>query len=111
MAFEPAEMCIRDREEIDRNYFRSEFTLQTLAETLMVSPNYLSARFKEETGTGFVRCLNEKRMERAKGLLADVSRKIYEVACQCGIDDVRYFTRLFKEYAGMTPKEYRDKIL
>ena len=81
------------------------------AETLMVSPNYLSARFKEETGTGFVRCLNEKRMERAKGLLADVSRKIYEVACQCGIDDVRYFTRLFKEYAGMTPKEYRDKIL
>lgn len=98
-------------EEIDRNYYRSEFTLQTLAETLMVSPNYLSARFKEETGTGFVRCLNEKRMERAKGLLADVSRKIYEVACQCGIDDVRYFTRLFKEYAGMTPKEYRDKIL
>lgn len=98
-------------EEIDRNYFRSEFTLQTLAETLMVSPNYLSARFKEETGTGFVRFLNEKRMERAKGLLADVSRKIYEVACQCGIEDVRYFTRLFKEYAGMTPKEYRDKIL
>ncbi|WP_411338097.1 response regulator [Enterocloster lavalensis] len=98
-------------EEIDRNYYRSEFTLQTLEETLMVSPNYLSARFKEETGTGFVRCLNEKRMERAKGLLADVSRKIYEVACQCGIDDVRYFTRLFKEYAGMTPKEYRDKIL
>ena len=36
---------------------------------------------------------------------------IYEVASQCGIDDVRYFTRLFKEYAGMTPKEYRDKIL
>lgn len=98
-------------EEIDRDYYRSQFTLQTLAETLMVSPNYLSAKFKEETGTGFVRCLNERRMERAKGLLADVSRKIYEVAAQCGIDDVRYFTRLFKEYAGVTPKEYRDKIL
>lgn len=98
-------------EEIDRNYVCSQFTLQTLAETLMVSPNYLSAKFKEETGTGFVRCLNEKRMERAKGLLADVSRKIYEVASLCGIDDVRYFTRLFKEYAGVTPKEYRDRIL
>lgn len=97
-------------EEIGRSYTMVDFSLQVLSGTLQVSPNYLSAKFKEETGMGFVRYLNEKRMERAKGLLGDVSRKVYEVAYMCGIEDVRYFTRLFKEYAGVTPKEYRDKI-
>lgn len=97
-------------EEIVNSYTRMDFSLQVLSGTLQVSPNYLSARFKEETGMGFVRYLNEKRMERAKGLLGDVSRKVYEVAYMCGIEDVRYFTRLFKEYVGVTPKEYRDKL-
>ena len=51
------------------------------------------------------------RMERAQQLLILPEYQISEVAAKCGIQDVRYFSKLFRKHTGQTPKEYRSFIL
>lgn len=95
---------------IDKEYCSQDFNLTALAARLNVTPNYLSIKFKEELGVGFMKYLVEKQMERAKELLTDVKYKIYEVSYMTGYADEKYFTRTFKKYAGISPKEYREHI-
>jgi two-component system response regulator YesN len=91
-------------------YLSANFNLQTLAKELSVSPNYLSAKFKEEVGVVFSFYLNSIRMNKAKDLLGHSYYKVYEIANIIGVNDAKYFDRLFKEYVGVTPKEYRDAV-
>lgn len=47
-------------------------------------------------------------MERAKELMKNPSRKIYEVAAEAGYDNIPYFSTAFKKYTGCSPSEYRN---
>lgn len=96
---------------MEEKYSEPDFSLQSLADTLCVSNTYLSTKFKENTGTNFSRILNLMRMERAQQLLILPEYQISEVAAKCGIQDVRYFFKLFRKHTGQTPKEYRSFIL
>lgn len=96
---------------IEENYTDSNFNLQFLADALGVSNSYISTKFKEVTGISFTRMLNLFRMGKAKKMLSNPNYKIYEIADRCGIEDVRYFSRLFRECTGQTPKEYRSFVL
>lgn len=93
---------------IDQLYPRQDLSLTTLSEELGLSTNYLSSIFKNEVGKGFVKYLQEKRIEEGKKLLPNVSFKTYEIANRIGIEDSRYFSRLFKEINGITPSEFRE---
>ena len=95
-------------EIIDRKFCDPNFNLTVLAAELSVTPNYLSVRFKEEMGMGFMKFLLEKQMERAKLLLADPSYKVYQISDMVGFQDEKYFSRQFKKMTGMTPKDYRN---
>jgi two-component system response regulator YesN len=66
--------------------------------------------FSRELNKNFVEYINEVRIEKAKELLRDVRYKTYEIADRVGIQDARYFSRLFKKHTGMTPTEYRDSL-
>lgn len=98
-------------EIMKKKYRQYDFSLQTLSDDLGVANTYLSSKFKKNTGTNFSRMLNLMRMERAKEMLADPNCHVSEIAANCGISDIRYFTRLFKNHTGQTPKEYRAFIL
>lgn len=91
-------------------YMSADFNLQTLAAELSVSPNYLSAKFKEEAGVVFSYYLNSLRMNKAKDLLGHSYYRVYEITNIIGLNDAKYFDRLFKEYVGVTPKEYREAV-
>ncbi len=93
---------------IDKLYSQHDLSLTVLANELGVSANYLSTYFKNETGKGFAKYLQEKRIEEGKKLMPDIRLKTYEIANKVGIQDSRYFSRLFKELMGMTPSEYKD---
>lgn len=86
----------------------ANLSLNAMAEMHSLSPAYLSALFKKETGqtlTGFV---NKKRIHHAKHLLKSTGLQVQTIAQYCGILDVHYFSKLFKKYTDMTPKEYRE---
>lgn len=87
----------------------ADLSLKTQAKLLNVNPSYLSTLFKKETGVTLTDYVNKKRVEKAKQLLTEGHTQIQTVAQNCGILDVNYFTKIFKKYAGTTPKEYKNQ--
>ena len=84
-----------------------DLSLNKLANTLKLSPAYLSNLFKQETGQTLTDFVNRKRIDYAAELLRNTNLQIQTVAQSCGILDVHYFGKLFKKYTKKTPKEYR----
>ena len=85
----------------------ADLSLSALARQLNVNSSYLSALFKKEIGSTLTEYVSKRRVNHAMILLEASSLQIQTIAQQCGIPDVNYFTRTFKKYAGVTPKEYR----
>lgn len=94
---------------IEENYSDLHISLNSIADKLYISPNYLSTLFKSEIGITFSEYLTSYRIEKAKTLLKDVKVKIYEVAEAVGYNDQHYFTKVFKNFTGMTPKEFKER--
>lgn len=93
---------------IEENYPK-DISLADISNIVYVTPNYLSRVFKEELGVNFVEWLNRFRVEKAKALLSENGAKTYEVAVKVGYKDYKYFSGIFKKYAGCTPKEFKEK--
>lgn len=87
-----------------------DLTLQTTAQNLSLNKSYLATIFKKETGKTFTEFVNTNRLERAIFLLNTTDKQIQDIASECGIPDVTYFTRIFKAEKGMTPSQYRKMI-
>lgn len=94
------------KEYIKENY--KEASLEDAAVQVSLSPSYLSRIFKEKCGMGFSDYLTKTRMEKACELLGDIQYKSYDIAYYIGYDNPKNFSRAFKAYFGMTPKEYRN---
>jgi two-component system response regulator YesN len=86
-----------------------KITLNEVAAHFGFTPNYLGHLFKTETNQLFSDFLNELRMKRVCELLEDPTKKIYEIADQVGYKNIIYFNRQFKQYAGVSPGEYRKR--
>jgi len=91
---------------IHENYAR-DFGIEALAATVSVSPSYLFRLFKKKMLLTPMRYRNIVRIDKAKLLLADRSLTVDAVAERVGFDDPKYFARVFKDLAGMTPSAYR----
>lgn len=86
-------------------------SLKSLADSLNISPGYLSTIFKKDTGKTISEYIREKRIKHAANLLATTQMQIQTIALHCGIMDLQYFSKTFKRLTGKTPKEYRESIL
>ncbi len=84
-------------------------TLDDIAELVQMSPTYLSSYFKEKTGENFSNYVTEIRMKQAAKLLCDFRYKTYDVSSLVGYTNPKNFTRMFKKYHGMSPREYRSQ--
>lgn len=93
-----------------RSHYREKITLQSLADHVFLSPAYLSSMFKQETGDSLFGYINRVRVEASKPLLAETDRTILDVAQECGFSDQSYFTKVFRDLAGVSPGKYRIMI-
>ena len=91
---------------IDKSY-KEPISLNSVAEQLNITPQYLSRLFMKEMSRSFVDYLTSYRMERAKNLLQDTNMKINMICVQVGYQDAKYFCTLFKKITGVTPNQYR----
>ena len=94
---------------IQQNYTRS-FSLEELSETIGVSKSYLSRIFKMDTGIPLWDYLNRYRIQKAKELLLITNESITAIAADVGYEDTSYFSRVFHEIAGCSPRAYRQQI-
>ena len=93
---------------IDKNYTDENISLNSVANAVNISANYLSALFTQRTGESFVDYITAKRMLKAKQLLRHSSKRTGEIAYEVGYKDPRYFSFVFKKTQGCTPKSFRS---
>lgn len=93
-------------EYIKRNY--ADVRLEDIANILRMSPNYISSFYKEKTGENISNYVTKIRMEKAAELLADFHYKTYEISEKVGYYNPKNFSRVFKKYYGISPREYRN---
>ena len=98
--------AMRALEYIDQNYMNTDVSLNSVCSHLAMSTSYFSTLFKAHTGETFIEALTRKRMEKAKSLLENTSKRAYEVAEEVGFSDPHYFSIAFKKATGKTPTEY-----
>ena len=84
--------------------------MENVAEELNVSYAWFRKAFKTYTGIAPQQYLIQLRIEQAKIYLADFSLSIKEIAIRLNFESIFYFSRLFKEKAGVSPEVYRKNL-
>ncbi|NOU63980.1 response regulator [Paenibacillus sp. LMG 31461] len=80
---------------------------EAVAKEVNMSRSYFSQCFKKLVKESFGDYLRALRVKQAKNLLEFSDMAIYEIAASVGFSDDKYFSRVFREKAGMLPTEYR----
>lgn len=91
---------------IESHYIDPDMQLSTIASALYVSPQYLSATFSREIHITLSNYINTYRMKKAKEILLADSPSIQNTALLCGFTDAGYFSKCFKKYYGISPKNF-----
>jgi len=104
-------------EDILARYFNSDElaekglpTVQSIAETLNVSPNYLSGMLKTLTGQSTQQHIHDKLIEKAKEKLSTTELSVSEIAYQLGFEHSQSFSKLFKSKTKVSPLEFRQSF-
>ena len=84
-------------------------SLNDIAKEVYLSPNYMCAVFKRETGQTINEYIIADKMNCAKELLQSTKMKIFEIAEHLGYESPHYFSYSFKRYTGLTPHQYRSE--
>ena len=93
---------------IERNYRKSP-TLEEAAKKALLSPKYVSRKFKQEMHQTFSDYKIGLKMEQAKKLLHGTSLGVAQIAYKVGYENAESFMKMFKKILGYTPTEYRQK--
>lgn len=84
--------------------------LKEIANEFGVSYSKFRADFKKQTGTSPLQYFLLLKIEKSKDLLLQTNETQKEIAYSLGFESDYYFNRLFKQKAGMTPREFRNNI-
>ena len=95
---------------IKDNFAVRELNLNMVAESVHISPAYLSQLFKQVTGESCIEYITKARINEARRLLKDTNLKTYEIAEMVGYSDSQYFSTSFKKIVGTSPTNYRNMI-
>lgn len=87
----------------------STVTLENTASHFGYSPSHLSKLIKKYTGYSFATYLSVERMVRAEYLLAKTDIAITKIPAIIGIESKEYFSRAFKKYNSVSPRQYRKE--
>ncbi|MHB8129215.1 MAG: helix-turn-helix domain-containing protein [Mobilitalea sp.] len=82
-------------------------TVEEIACSLNLSPDYISVLFKKEMGCGMYSYIQKIKMEEAKNQLENSDYSICEIGEMLGFCNGAYFSNVFKKLTGFCPKTYR----
>lgn len=85
-------------------------TVQYIAETLNVSPGYLSGLLKTLTGQSTQQHIHDKLIEKAKEKLSVTNLTVSEIAYELGFEHPQSFSKLFKSKTTLSPLEFRQSF-
>jgi len=85
-------------------------TVQQVADSLNVSPNYLSGMLKTLTGQSTQQHIHDRLIAKAKEQLSTTALSISEIAYALGFEHSQSFSKLFKSKAGVSPVAFRQSF-
>ncbi len=91
-------------------FSEADFALSALASELGYDAKYLSALFKKKKGIPFTQYLRELRIKHALFLMEQGVVSVKNIAILAGFGDALYFSKIFKEQMGVSPKAYIEKL-
>ena len=92
-------------------HFQENVSLENAAAIVSYNPSYFSAMFKKTTGYTYTKYLNSKRLNYACALMKNKDITLTNIALSSGFNSFVSFNRVFKSVIGMTPNEYRARLL
>ncbi|QJD96018.1 helix-turn-helix transcriptional regulator [Mucilaginibacter robiniae] len=81
-----------------------------IADTLNISPGYLSSLLKSLTGQSTQQHLHDKLIELAKEKLSTTNLSVSEIAYELGFEHLQSFSKLFKTKTSLSPIEFRHSF-
>jgi AraC-like DNA-binding protein/mannose-6-phosphate isomerase-like protein (cupin superfamily) len=91
--------------------FKEDISIKVLSEMCNMSYSYFSRQFSKIIGKTFKEYLNFIRINESEKLLLTSNINITEIAMETGFSNTSYFIKQFKQYKGVSPKQYRKNIL
>lgn len=103
------DVVLQIKKYIEQNLDDPALSLQSVSKKFLYNDKYISDKFNKTMRIGFSDYIRNLRMERAVALLESGSKNIGEVARLCGYTDQFYFSKVFKNHTGISPKKYSEK--
>ncbi|WP_198546717.1 response regulator transcription factor [Alteribacter populi] len=88
-------------------HLQEKISLSDVAKQAHLNPSYFSVLFKEQTNMTFSEYVTRRRLQNAKNLLINSDFTVSEISDEVGYQTSKYFIKLFKEYEGKTPSQFR----
>ena len=107
---EKQDLVYQIRQVLSEHLDKKEVNLELVAQSLGMSPRSLRTQLSA-LNTNFNQVLSEYRTFLAKRLLERTQESVEEICYLLGFSEISAFYRAFKRWTGMTPIEYRKKIL
>lgn len=92
------------------NNLNQNFTLDEIAEKFNYSKSYLHTKFKVKTGYPLIVFFNLKKIQKACEYLNYTDLSIKEISYKVGFEDPLYFSRIFKNFMGKSPRNYKQSL-
>lgn len=91
---------------IHNNYYE-DITLDLLSRRFYVSTYYLCREFKRCTNRTIIQYINVTRIMNAQRKIMETDKSITEIGNLTGFSNITHFNRVFRQYAGLSPSQYR----
>ena len=88
----------------------NDISLNQLVSKMATNRNKLSLAFKTYYTATPLNWLKQQRMEKASQLLINTQQSIAEITYAVGYKDSNHFSTAFKQYQGLSPKQYRAQF-
>lgn len=89
--------------------FMHGITVQDIADRLNLNRSYFSILFKKKTGVSPAQYLIRYRMEFAASLMVNRGKSVSVAAYSSGYADLFAFSKMFKQYYGVSPRKYIEE--
>jgi AraC family transcriptional regulator, transcriptional activator of pobA len=107
---ERLEKLLNDHFNSDEHMSKGLPTVQSIADSLNLSPKYLSSLLKVLTGQNTQQHIHEKLIEKAKEKLSTTDLSVSEIAYELGFEHLQSFSKLFKTKTKLSPLEFRQSF-
>lgn len=87
--------------------FESDLSIDKLTDLVPLSRRNLEIKFKKEIGTSIYQFILNYRIEYFAKLLVNTDRSLFDIALECGFNDSKNISRVFKQKKGLSPAEFR----